>query len=286
MTPEYQLLKNDSLTISEDDLRVMVIGDSYIHGGGIEFKYNFSQQLKKLLKFKNLIFKNIWVLDVSKSSSNNFDNNRTYFQFAEKFKPGIVILGYNLNDIDGNLVKKIDSLKSTKNFKKVKSSSDESLRLIKRIYNAIYKSHLVHYVLYKTHRKLNSFGIIIPNSNFDELINSYYENKENWQKSKELLNEIIEDSKQRDIQLIVYKFTETNLLEYPQLFSMADKVIESYFREKQTVIYLDGNEVLKGEKSNEYMLSKYDGHPNEKAHKKMAEYVFDTIIKSKNLKKY
>ncbi len=211
LTPEYQLLKKDSLIISDEDLRIMVIGDSYIHGGGIEFKDNFSQRLKILLESNNLSFNNIWVLDVSKSSSNTLDNNRIYFQFAEKFKPVIVILGYNLNDIDGDLLKKRDSIKYTKNFKKVKSSSDESLKLIKRIYNTIYKSHLVHYVLYKTHRKLNSLGIIIPNSNFDELIKSYYENKENWQRSKGLLDEIIEDSKQRDIQLIVYKFTEGNL---------------------------------------------------------------------------
>jgi len=107
LTPEYQLLRNDSLTIDQNDLRIMVIGDSYIHGGGIEFKDNFSQQLKKLLKSTNLN-NNIWVLDVSKSSSNNLDNHTTYFQFKNKFKPNIVILGYNINDVDGNLDKKVD----------------------------------------------------------------------------------------------------------------------------------------------------------------------------------
>lgn len=44
---------------------------------------------------------------------------------------------------------------------------------------------------------------------------------------------------------------------------------------------MDGGELFKGEESEKYILSKYDGHPNEKAHKKMATDVFN-IIQSTN----
>lgn len=281
LTPEYQLLKKDSLFISNKDLRIMVIGDSYIHGGGIEFNDNFSQQLKKKLKSEDLNFKNIWVLDVSKSSSNNLDNNKTYFQFVNIFKPKIVILGYNINDIEGNLDKVSDSLKRIENFKNIKASSNRSQSLIKKIYSFIYNSRFAYYVLHNTHRKLNSYGVIIPNSKFDLLMRSYSQNKENWRKSKILLDEIINDAKQSGIQMIIYKLPETNLLEYPQLFSRANKSIELYFNNNKNVIYLDGTEALQGENPKAYMLSKYDGHPNELAHKKMAEHVFEKIINFK-----
>ena len=278
LTPEYQLLKKDSLAINEKDLRIMVLGDSYIHGGGIEFQDNFSQQLKKLLESKNLTFNHIWVLDVTKSSSNNLDNNSAYFQFVNIFKPNIVILGYNINDIEGNLNKKTDSLSKVKDFKKNKTSSNQSLSVIKKIYNFIYNSRLVYYVLHSTHEKLNTYGIIVPNSNFDVIIKGYSQNKENWMQSKVLLKEVIDDTKINDIQLIVYKLPETNLMEYPRLFLKADVIIEQYFKKSTDIIYLNGTDALQGERAKEYTLSKYDGHPNEKAHKKMAEHVFDTII--------
>ena len=280
LTPEYQLLKNDKFNVSEQDFRIMVIGDSYIHGGGIEFKNNFSQQLKKLvLSSDNLNYNNIWVLDVSKSSSNNLDNNKTFFQFAQTFKPNIVILGYNINDIEGNLDKKVDSLSKIVDFKKKRTSSNQSITITKRIYNFVHNSHFLQYTLHNIHKKLNTYGIIIPYSRFDNLMKSYKRNEENWRKSKILLNEIIDNTNQSGIQLIVYKLPQTNLLDYPQLFSGANESIELYFKNNKKIIYLDGSEALVGEKSKEYILSKYDGHPNEKAHKKMAEHVFDTIIK-------
>ncbi len=147
ITPEYQMLKNNNFEINENDLRVMVIGDSYIHGGGIEFKNNFSQQLKKLYENKGKgSFDNIWILDVSKSNSNNFDNNQTYFNFVDKFKPNVVILGYNLNDIRGNLDKQ-KKLTGLTDFKRVKSSGGEAQSFIKKVYNVLYTSHLIRFVL-------------------------------------------------------------------------------------------------------------------------------------------
>lgn len=283
ITHEYQLLKNDNFTFSEIDLRIMVIGDSYIHGGGIDFENNFSQQLKKMLNTKKLNYDEIWVLDVSKPSSNNLDNNNTYFQFANKFKPNIVILGYNINDINGNLDKSIQTSSDSIDFKNTKASSKQSQRLIKKIYNFIYNSSLVHYILYNSHRKLNTYGIIVPNSNFDVVLKSYYQNRENWQKSKVLLKEIINDTNKNNIQLIVYKFPEIHLLDYPQLFSKANESIKSFFESYPSVIYMNGSDVFREEKSEEYILSKYNGHPNEKAHYKMAKDVFNIIDKQHSI---
>ena len=54
-----------------------------------------------------------------------------------------------------------------------------------------------------------------------------------------------------------------------------------FFTKYPSLIYIDGSDSFKGEKTETYRLSKYDGHPNEKAHEKMATEVFE-IIKNTN----
>ena len=73
ITPEFTMLENNRINKLGSNFRIMVIGDSYIHGGGIDFKDNFSQQLKLILKTNNKKFDDIFVLDITKPSSNNLD---------------------------------------------------------------------------------------------------------------------------------------------------------------------------------------------------------------------
>lgn len=273
LTPEYNMIKNNEFIFNDDDLRIMVIGDSYIHGGGISFEDNFSQQLKK--NFKNIYSNKTWVLDVSKSNSNNLDNNQTYFTFVDKFKPNIVILGYNLNDIQGELDKQYIESSNIDNFKQTRASGGTTKSTIGKIYKIIKTSYFVGYVMNKTHKKLNNYGIIFPNSKFDINMKSYYQDREIWKKSKLLLTEIINDANRKNIRLIIYKFTEMS--DYPQLFEKANKTIGSFFNGFPSVIYINGNDYFKSEEAKNYRLSKYDGHPNEKAHKKMAIDVFNII---------
>lgn len=281
LTPELEMIKNNNFIFNDKDLRIMVLGDSYIHGGGIDFENNFSQQLKKMFEKKNLNVNKTWVLDVSRPSSNNLDNNLAYFNFVEKFNPNIVILGYNLNDIEGELEKKDLEFSNINNLSKNQPSGALTKSLIGKIYKVVQTSHLLNYVIRKAHRKLNQYGIIIPNSKFDINMKSYYQNKEIWQKSKILLREVIEHARNNGIQLIVYKFPEINMLEYPQLFAKANESIKIFFNDYPSVIYMDGSKFFEGEKSEKFILSKYDGHPNERGHKKMATDVFN-IIQSTN----
>ena len=276
-TPEYKLLKDDSFTFDKNDLKVMVVGDSYIHGGGVEFKNNFSQQLKRLLITEKFDYGNIWVLDVSKASSNNLDNNQTYFEFADRFNPDIVILGYNINDVDGNLEKLKRNLVKVKNSKNKKVAGAEAKTTIRKIYNIIYKSHFIHYVLHNLHNNLKINGITIKNSRFDLTLKSYYQDRDNWKKSKELLSDIVDHTNQKQIQLIVLKIPEVNLLEQQHLFLKADQAIETYFNNYPLVTFVNGKDILKDMSSKDCILSKYDGHPNEKAIIKLSESIFQLI---------
>lgn len=281
LTPEYELLQKNFFTNNDslNDFRVMVLGDSYIHGGGIEFKDNFSQNLKHMINSEKGNFDKAWVLDVSKPDSNNLDNNEAYFQFIDKFNPDVVVIGYNINDIDGNLEKKKDSTQINE-FKEKKASGEEEKSFISKIYKVLYASEFVHYILHNMHNQLKTFGVTIPGSKFDATLKSYYNNTPNWQKSKELLSQIIKHTENNNIELIIYKFPEINLIEYPNLFKKSDDAIKSFFNNYSSVHYIDGTEKFRNQEAKDYMLSKYDGHPNEKAHKKMAMEVFELIKKT------
>ena len=279
-TPEFNLLNENKLDLSDKSLKVMIIGDSYIAGGGIDFKDRFSQQLKSILNENKLPFNNIYVLDVSRPSSNNLDNNQSYFYYVHKFKPDCVILGYNLNDVEGNLVK--ESMKSEAAKTSIeKTNSNLNRSFSKKIYSIYKKSKLLDFTLHKIHDEMKAHGKVVPNSVFDLMLKSYYEDRDNWEKSKSLLEEVIIDAKEKKIQLYVLKFPEINLLEYPELFTKTDKVINSYFNGFPSVTYINGNDIFKGDNTKDYILSKYDGHPNEKAHKKMAVTVSNYVISGK-----
>ena len=193
ITPEFTMLENNRINKLGSNFRIMVIGDSYIHGGGIDFKDNFSQQLKLILKINNKKFDDIFVLDITKPSSNNLDNNQSYFEYADKYKPDIVIIGYNYNDVVGNL-NKLNVQSKGDGFSKNNTSSEKQESITKKIYNVIYQSRFVHFVLSNLHTQLKSYGIVLPNSEFSLIMRSYPENKDNWVKSKILLQEIIDDS--------------------------------------------------------------------------------------------
>ena len=79
------------------------------------------------------------------------------------------------------------------------------------------------------------------------------------------------------IEFIVYKIPPMNLLAYPEILFEADNAIKAYFENNSSVIFKNENIVLEGDSKDKYILSKYDGYPNEKSHNKMAEEVFDII---------
>lgn len=277
---ELTMLKSGKVPSDENVLRIMVLGDSYIYGGGIDFNKNFSRTLKSLLQKSELSFyKQIYILDVSRPSNNNLDNYKTYFEYVEKFNPQIVVLGYNINDTEGNL----DTSVIVKNGSKAVKNANINTTTARKIYNVIYKSETVHYVMSNLNKYLKSHGIVVPNSVFDEELKAYTLNKPRWEKSKQLLNVMLSDANHRDIMFMPLLLPNMSLINYPGLFKEVDVVISDYFKAHPKVTFVNIREIFSKEDPNNFVLSKYDQHPNEKGHYVMAELA-STIIKENLLK--
>ena len=281
ISEESSLLRQNMIPMGDSSLRIMVLGDSYIYGGGIDFNKNFSHDLKTLLKKSRFTSgKKVYVLDVSRPNNNNLDNYNTYFMYVRKFKPQTVILGYNLNDIKDNLEQnQRDTLPSQKGMD-LPVKSEEKKNVLQRSYNFMWNSEILKFISKNFYNYLKSKGIIIPKTGFDEKISAYALNKPSWVRSKSLLTEMFEDANKQRIQYVVLLMPEIEMLQYPKLFHTTDTVIENYLKPFPNVTFVNGRDIFKGQPSEKYRLSKYDGHPNELGHMFMAKYM-DDIFENK-----
>ena len=270
---EINLLKEKKIDLSEKSLRIMVIGDSYIHGGGIPPEEKFSNQLRNRINSSNTHYENFYVLDVSVPNSNNLDNTNTYFEYKEAFDPNIVILGYHFNDINGSLEKTAHVGKTA-----LHNSGNQAKMKIRKITKFLYNSAVLKYFMPRLNNYLLEFGYIIPQSRLDKTLKNYVKNDESWQKSKELLKAMIQDIQNEGDKLIVYHFTYTNLIEYPNLFIDSGGSIQDFFSAFAGVTYISGIEQFRGKEAKKFFIFKHDGHPNALAHSLISEEVYQHII--------
>jgi len=106
--------------LDSNQLRILVLGDSYIYGGGIDPQKKFSRTLSTSLEKKQ---EQTYVLDVSKPANNTIDNYNAFKYYYDLFQPQIVFWAYNINDIE-----ELEGAKSTeqdtKKDKKTENDTD------------------------------------------------------------------------------------------------------------------------------------------------------------------
>jgi hypothetical protein len=287
---ELTLIENGVFPILEKDLRIMVLGDSRIQGLGIEPEKIFSQQLQLMLRsgMANL-YSNVYVLDVSCGGNNTLRNKMTYFAYVDRFKPHIVILCYTYGDVygDQDIRKNNGKTLPGKNEKTVtgkrqlllQTVSGKKNLIISRVLTLLYNSKLVQFILVNLNMELKLCGIILPGSEFyHEVFVAYSPDFYGWKRSKTHLQDIIKDCNDRGIRLIVFTMPELNMLRSYQVFNKIEKEVSSFFQ-SNGVIYLNGVRPFLGLNSDDYAISRYDAHPNYKAHSIMAQHVYEIISK-------
>jgi hypothetical protein len=262
-----------------NQIRILVIGDSYINGGGIPIEKRFSKRLSNLLKEETLI------LDISRPSNSTLDNYNSFMFYQEKFKPQFVFWAYNFNDI----LYSIPPINSSKKTEIVppKRVSKKKIGLKKYVSQLYSFSELTRYVSSKIQKQLKFQGIVVPIGEFYQLTQkTYLETNKNWIDTKKKLNVVSQICKTNQSKFILYKMPEFNLLNHSNLFHSLDEKFINYINSNKNITYYNGINDFENENSDKFILSKYDGHPNELAHfriaKKIAEYIMGEKARTHN----
>lgn len=280
---ELEAVEHGRLTISANDLRIMVLGDSKFYGPGVEFDKIFSQQLKGMLAQDNrLRHDNVLVLDLSRGGYNTLMNRLTYFEYVDQFKPHVVILGNNYEDVYGN--QDVPEAISNSNLSLHEQTSKvfaerptDNMPLFQRVRDQLYHSSLLEFIMSGLNLELKLHGVIVPGSVFHHLIyKSHREDYPGWIKAQRHLRDMIADCRQRGIALIVYSVPELNMLDNYAPYEMVDRKLAAFFA-TYAVPYLSGVQPFRGMNSNELALSRYDGHANDKGHYLMARQVYASL---------
>jgi hypothetical protein len=284
-SPELEALENGRFVASARDLRIMVLGDSKIYGPGVERQNVFSQQLKAMLAADNsLPYENILVLDLSRGGYNTLMNRLTYFDYVDKFKPTLVVLGNNYEDVYGNqdVPEAISQSNLTLHEQTAKifeeKLSGENTPVFQHIREKVYRSSLLEFIMAGLNLELKLRGIVVPGSVFHHLIyESHREDYPGWIKAQKHLRDMIADCQQKGIALIVYSTPELNMLGNYAPYDIVDRKLAAFFASR-AVPYVIGATSFSGMNSSELALSRYDGHANAKGHYLMAQRVYSVIV--------
>jgi hypothetical protein len=205
--------------------------------------------------------------------------------YQEKFKPQFVFWAYNFNDI----LYSIPPINSSKKTEIVppKRVSKKKIGLKKYVSQLYSFSELTRYVSSKIQKQLKFQGIVVPIGEFYQLTQkTYLETNKNWIDTKKKLNVVSQICKTNQSKFILYKMPEFNLLNHSNLFYSLDEKFVNYINSNKNITYYNGINDFENENSDKFMLSKYDGHPNELAHfriaKKIAEYIMGEKARTHN----
>jgi hypothetical protein len=270
-TNELELIDRDELPINDNSFRVMILGDSFMYGAGVGFDEKVSQQLKGMLT-KQGSGQEVYVLDLSRPSNNVLDNHDAFEKYFDRFQPDVVVMGYHMNDILKQSAKDRSNEPTTEDTPVVQKPKPRSLSVrsaIKKVYGS---SRLVYFVSRRSQNFLRTQGVEIPAGEFHYFTRrAYKQHQPLWQESVQLVGDIHDRCEAGASHLIVYKFPSFHLLHHQHFFQQMDDEIARAMNDDLGVDFVNGKDDFDADNYEDYMLSKYDGHPNAVAHHRIAE---------------
>ncbi|MEO0584383.1 MAG: hypothetical protein AAF135_19375 [Bacteroidota bacterium] len=279
VSPILEAVERGDYPIRSDEFRIMVIGDSYINGGGIPKDLAFARRLEEILPENGEgCFNKISILDVSRPNNNMLDNYLAFEEYQERFPPHLLILGYNFNDVQGMLKvpEEVLEILEAEEF----NATEVNVSPIRKIYDLVYTSRLLRFVMKQFNIRLKAEGIFLPGSEFYRIIQRYQSNQEAYQQVQQLIDPMVSKLSESNGHLLFYYMPEINLIEHADVFdhSVIAPVRAWTSPYPGQATFINGFDAFEGKKSRQYTLSKYDGHANPSGHDRLASFVIPTVV--------
>jgi hypothetical protein len=271
-TYEWQLLKDNKVPQDDSTLRVLVLGDSYIHGVGMDPSLALPQLLKAKLTDTSGKYKRYLVLDATMPANNALDNYRMYRAVDIRFKPQLVVLAYNLNDVMDNLDE--DTSKNA-SIAEVTKEHPGVFNVRTKLISLLIHSHLVYFAVHQVKLEAKLAGYPLPGSDLDMEMKSYTQHQTNWIKTQKIMSKLMDSTQDRKEELLVMMVPIYNLLKNSTLFKATDSTIYHFFADSSrpnTVVW-NTRSFFTGMLPSTLCLNKYEEHPSPKVHEMEADSV-------------
>ncbi|MEL6131743.1 MAG: hypothetical protein AAFR59_00015 [Bacteroidota bacterium] len=278
VSPILEAVDKGTYPIQADEFRIMVIGDSYINGGGIPKDSAFARKLEAMLQTRSsACYSKVTILDVSRPNNNMLDNYLIFHEYVDRFPPHLVILGYNFNDVQGMLEipdEEIQALSPTEF-----NATEVNVSFVRKVYEVVYTSRLLRFVMKQFNIRLKAEGIFLPGSEFSRIMKRYDKAQDAHKQVQTLIDGIVDKLQGLDSHLFFYYMPEINLIEHAGVFE--EPVVQPsqlwITAHTKYATYLNGYTAFEGEKAYRYTLSKYDGHANPAGHERLAAFIMPSV---------
>ena len=99
-----------SFKLKKNQTRIMIIGDSYIEGIGINETFRFKNQLNEFLIKNSTFNKEHLILNLSQPGNNFIDKYFSFLKYYNLYQPNIILWFHTINDLFMDSLK-VESLK-------------------------------------------------------------------------------------------------------------------------------------------------------------------------------
>lgn len=247
LKPTYVKINSDgfrdrefSLEKPSNTFRIIMLGDSFTFGWGVELNDSLPKQLESILNSRQAKI-DYEVLNFGASSQNTFGEVDLFKDKGLKYNPDLVIVCFELSDIEDELFRRGLYEKFKEEYRNKGLDPKE------------YSMDIHRKVLELQESK-------VKNTPFSET----------WKIVENPLEELVSILKQEHKNVLIYSLSAKWVRENEALNSFADRYEEVYFEHADTKINW-GDESL--------VLHTLDTHPSPWAYKLHAEKIYKTLIK-------
>ena len=240
---------------SAGELVVVVVGDSYAFGYGVERGKSFPSLIEEQLAASGTPVK---VLVLALPGYNTAQELAALQEFAPRMAPDLILLSYHVNDIQRHPAESGNSERASSPPFDVREYSVLARLLLPQLASVARTLHLP----------------VKTTANAE--VQEYTENGEAWQRNQSTLKELVAFSRSlpAKVGVVVVPYFVSLNENHPGL--PAYEVIEAFFRE-QAVPVTGVFPYVKGLQAGDLWINMFDGHPNEKGHAYIAKAALDLI---------
>jgi len=284
------ILQKGANTPPAGETRILVLGDSMAYSPGVPHEDLWSTLLEQRIRAE--VGDAATVLNAARAGGNTWTQLQQARELLPAVKPSILLLMYNYNDIHHQLrpghaggTETTDNAASSRRASRqgeslqAEAPGRESRTMTRRhplarvLEWARVNSIALNGCLPRINMQLKAWGFVIPGTDFHHLSRiAYATDGDGWPEIQEMLLELRHLCTAQGATLVVYVLPHFDTLRR-DLFVGPRRIVSAYLDEIG-VLSGFGFEHFKGRTWQELAVSPFDGHPNARANREIAEVVY------------